>query len=343
MTRPAARRGDMHQCPTHGPSPVAGLDSLTVLVNGAPAARRGDLADCPSGGDAIVEGSPTVLFAGQPAARVNEKCAHGGTVVTGSPNVLIGNPPVGPDGRAIQIPAECAFLKDFGGIGSGEKLDRLRDRDASSPPVPVSVTIPGDSTPTPMLKRNVWIRGHKVSVYEPAGSPPAGTWWPSGDSVTKGLDTLSDEQLRNTKEVYVVPHAGRPTDSGALPVADYGSKPGVVRLYPRNSVHPQSDIDWTLQHETGHGYSLNEAWAMDPAKRDAWKKAIADDERSITRYGDINEVEDFAEFMILYADVLGTPCEASMRALFPNRCREMDKLFPHGLPAHNPSGGRGAY
>jgi hypothetical protein len=126
-------------------------------------------------------------------------------------------------------------------------------------------------------------------------------------------------------------------------VADCGAAPGVVRYFPRGEPHPQSDIDWTFQHETGHAYSLEEAWKKDAVAREAWKQAIAEDRRSVSGYGDTNEVEDFAEFMILYADVLGTPCEGSARALFPNRFREMDKLFPHGIQTRNPGAASNPY
>jgi uncharacterized Zn-binding protein involved in type VI secretion len=341
MSLPAARLGDLHHCPVHGPSPIAAPCCDRVLIGNQPAARRGDFAACVAGPDSITQGSRTVLIGGQSAARLSDKCAHGGAVMLGMPTVLIGDPPVGPDGRVFQIPPECAFLKDFGNQATGGKLDRLRDHYASTAPTPVDVTIPGDAGPTRMLKRDVWIRGHKVTVYEPPGGAPAGKWLPDGDGVTKSLATLSDEQLRNTKEVYIVPHDGPLTAGGSHPVADYHD--GKVRYFPRGEAHPQSDVDWAFQHETGHAYSLNEVWKRDPAAREAWKKAIADDRRSVSAYGNTNEVEDFAEFTLLYADVAGTPCEASARAMFPNRFREMDKLFPRGIAQRNPAGAGAAY
>jgi hypothetical protein len=310
-----------------------------VLVGGQLAARKGDVAFCQGAPDALADGSPTVLIGKQPAARLMDKCAHGGQVVIGFPRVLIGNPPVGPDGRAFRIPPECAFLKTFGGQGTGGRLARLRDAYTKSPPQNVSVKVPGDDAETPNVRTDVTVRGHTIAVYEPAGGAPARKWLPSTDSVAQGLATLSDEQLRNTNAVYVVPHDGPPGKNGGLPVADCDPETGNVRYFPRDGAHPQSDIDWALQHETGHAYSLREVWANNPGARDAWQHAIAADGRSVTDYGDTNAAEDFAEFMILYADVLGSPCEASARALFPNRFREMDKLFPRGIPAHNPAGG----
>jgi hypothetical protein len=230
----------------------------------------------------------------------------------------------------MRIPPECAFLKDFGRKATGGKLDRLRDHYAWSTPKSVGeVEIPHDGAKVAMIKRDVWIRGHKVSVYEPVGGAPAGKWLPSADMVAKGLATLSDEQLRNTKEVYVVPH-----DSPG--VADY--KDGTVRYYTRDDEHPQSDIDWVMQHESGHAYSWGEVWKKDPAMIDAWKEAIRADGRSVTAYGDSHFQEDFAEFILLYHDVAGTPCEASARALFPNRYRAMEKLLAKHTPVRNPAG-----
>jgi uncharacterized Zn-binding protein involved in type VI secretion len=40
--------------------------------------------------DSIVMGSPKVLIGGQPAARMGDSCAHGGSVVLGCFTVLIG-------------------------------------------------------------------------------------------------------------------------------------------------------------------------------------------------------------------------------------------------------------
>jgi hypothetical protein len=312
-----------------------------VLIGNQPAARKGDFANCSGGADPITEGSPTVLIGNQPAARQTERCAHGGTVVTGFPTVLIGNPAIGPDGRAMQIPPECAFLKDFGGAAIGGKLDRLRDHYSWSSPHSAEVTIPHDGAKVPMIKRDVWVRGHKVSVYEPAGGAPAGKWLPSADMMAKSLATLSDEQLRNTKEVYIVPHDGPPTPTGGNAVADY--KDGTVRYYTRDAEHPQSDIDWVMHHETGHAYSWGEVWKNNPAAIDTWKEAIRADGRSVTGYGDSHFQEDFAEFILLYHDVAGTPCEASARALFPNRYREMEKLLAQHAPVRNPAGVAQAY
>jgi uncharacterized Zn-binding protein involved in type VI secretion len=60
------------------------------LIGAMPAARVGDMALCVGPPDVIVLGSMTVLIMGQPAARMGDMTAHGGSIVIGMPTVLIG-------------------------------------------------------------------------------------------------------------------------------------------------------------------------------------------------------------------------------------------------------------
>ncbi len=97
---PAARVGDMHTCPMQTPTPAGPIPHVggpvlppgcpTVLIAGQPAARMGDPATCVGPPDAIVKGSATVLIGGQPAARLGDSTAHGGSIVVGCPTVMIG-------------------------------------------------------------------------------------------------------------------------------------------------------------------------------------------------------------------------------------------------------------
>ena len=98
MAPPAARITDMHTCPMASPAvppvphvggPVA-MGSPNVLVAGLPQARVGDMCTCVGPPDAIALGSMTVLVNGMPAARMGDPTVHGGLIVAGAPNVLIG-------------------------------------------------------------------------------------------------------------------------------------------------------------------------------------------------------------------------------------------------------------
>jgi len=55
--RPAARMGDLHLCPFHGPTPIATGDPDTI-IEGQPRRRLGDVAAC---GAVIVTASPDTL------------------------------------------------------------------------------------------------------------------------------------------------------------------------------------------------------------------------------------------------------------------------------------------
>jgi uncharacterized Zn-binding protein involved in type VI secretion len=92
----AARVGDMHVCPMvtatvpHVGGPILPAGCPTVLIAGQPAARVGDMLTCAGPPDSIVMGSSTVMIGGAPAARMGDSTAHGGTIVLGAPTVMIG-------------------------------------------------------------------------------------------------------------------------------------------------------------------------------------------------------------------------------------------------------------
>jgi len=92
----AARVGDMHVCPMftgvvpHVGGPVLPPGTPTVMIAGMPAAKVGDMCLCVGPPDSISAGSGTVFIGGAPAARMGDSTAHGGTIVIGCPTVNIG-------------------------------------------------------------------------------------------------------------------------------------------------------------------------------------------------------------------------------------------------------------
>lgn len=86
---PAARVTDQIVSPaTQGaPVPIIPPGSPTVLIAGMPAARMGD--GC--GADVILKGSATVTIGGVPAARIGDTTAGGGSILPpGAVTVMIG-------------------------------------------------------------------------------------------------------------------------------------------------------------------------------------------------------------------------------------------------------------
>ncbi len=96
---PAARVGDMHQCPQQTPGtppiphvggPIVGPGVPTVLIGSMPASVVGDSIVCVGPPDSCVQGSATVMIGGKPAVRMGDSTAHGGSIVLGLPTVMIG-------------------------------------------------------------------------------------------------------------------------------------------------------------------------------------------------------------------------------------------------------------
>jgi uncharacterized Zn-binding protein involved in type VI secretion len=97
---PAARVGDWHECPEVDPGPILHVGGPilppcepTVIIAGQPAARVGDHAKCVPSIDTIAVGENSVLIGGQPAARMGDMTVHGGVIKMGCYRVLIGNCP----------------------------------------------------------------------------------------------------------------------------------------------------------------------------------------------------------------------------------------------------------
>jgi uncharacterized Zn-binding protein involved in type VI secretion len=96
MGQPAARLTDMHVCPMvtgvvpHVGGPIISPGFPTVLIQGLPVARVGDMLVCVGPPDTVAMGSTGVLIGSQPAARLGDPCAHGGTIILGCFTVLVG-------------------------------------------------------------------------------------------------------------------------------------------------------------------------------------------------------------------------------------------------------------
>lgn len=86
----------MHTCPMFdGPKPHVGGPILppgcpTVIIAGQPAARVTDMCTCVGPPDMIAMGSTSVMIGFLPAARLGDPTLHGGVIVMGAPTVMIG-------------------------------------------------------------------------------------------------------------------------------------------------------------------------------------------------------------------------------------------------------------
>ena len=249
------------------------------------------------------------------------------------------------------------FLREQPGLRSviaedakpGEFDDRRR---------PYTVTGPTDvkdydgfaSGKADALRYEVEIDGRKIPVYLPKNPDPNETYH-TIDEAAKGLAALPAAVRNRVNSVKVEP--GRnPNDAhwekeyGIPNFRSYmtAGADGNINIYPGKQ--SQEVMDVSMVHETGHilsGQVLGDT--DDPLRRfkDAlgdlfgkttwndWKKAMGKDGVYPSEYAKTaaksSPGEDFSEALALYVKVKGTPREAEIRAIMPERFALLDKML----------------
>ncbi|NPC78776.1 hypothetical protein HPC49_11045, partial [Pyxidicoccus fallax] len=100
---------------------------------------------------------------------------------------------------------------------------------------------------------------------------------------------------------------------------------GRVTIHPVEDRRSQDQIDGTLVHELAHTVS-KKAWRT--AKDwESWNQAMKQDLMVPSHYARDDFQEDFSEAVKLYDQVRGTPHEAELRAMMPNRFALLDQFF----------------
>jgi len=183
------------------------------------------------------------------------------------------------------------------------------------------------------LKYEVEIDGKKIPVWMPK-NPDASMKYHSIEEVAKGLAALPASSRKLVKEVSVEEKVN-PDD--AYWATKYGDpnfhsymtagEEGVISIYPGKTKESQDYLDGTMIHETGHTLSRQKWGEDDDPKWKDWKDAMASDGISSSQYAKKSQGEDFAETLQLYQQVKGTPQEAEVRALMPERFKIIDELL----------------
>jgi Domain of unknown function (DUF4781) len=202
--------------------------------------------------------------------------------------------------------------------------------------------------------------GHVVEVVQLApGAPPKGYRHPTPVEVQHVLAAQPPGALVGIAKLYLTntPYEGAVLGPGRVtggPVPSSRFNEGVTGLFtPRetdgfikvrpielDAGDPQAGLQrWqqTLTHELAHTFDFARggrkkfAAEHDPAYADA----IARDGRAISGYAESakhDASEDFAETYSLYVAVRGSPREATMRALYPNRFAYLDGALSGHAP-----------
>jgi hypothetical protein len=191
--------------------------------------------------------------------------------------------------------------------------------------------------PADALKYEVEIDGKKTPVYLAKHKDPNSGPTHDIDSVAKGLAALPPESRALVKEVRVNP---KPNSQDAYWAVKYNDKKfhsymtagaaGTVDIYANvkgDPLGPQLQLENSMIHETGHVLS-GKMWGddTDGPQWKPWRDAIAKDKMTPSQYAKNSPGEDFSEFLVLYQSVKGTPAEAELRELMPERFKVFDAM-----------------
>lgn len=338
---PAARKDDAFVCSVHGGGCIQGPCAPLVLIEGRPAARAGDGGSCGAEGapETILRGNPLVLIGGAPAAGMTHAMVGGGMVVTGASSVFIGNPAFDADGNVVPTPPECKFV-----LGLMDRppdnLNRLQSPYQVVQGFPMPYKFSKMTQAVAAQVSFILIRGHRIPVISPGPgvpvmvtpAPPAKPYpgqLPTPEQVAAALANLSEEQLSKLDAVVLSPTGSthdayyQKTYNNPSHTAAAESGNNVTTIFPASPAHSGGFLRRAMQHETAH-LVWNE---IAQSQRDEWQAAMDADRRAVSAYGNSAVKEDFAEAVLMYSLVKGTPCEATMKAAFPKRFALLEEIF----------------
>lgn len=247
------------------------------------------------------------------------------------------------------------FLKDqpglpfvvSGTIQPGELDNRRRPYTVTGPEEVKNYNFQSGSADA--QKYEVEIDGRKIPVYVGKNQDPNQTYH-SINEVAKGLAALPSASLGKVVSVRVDPKQN-PDD--AYWAKEYkmpnfrsymtAGADGNISIYPGKA--SQEVLDGSLIHETGHTLSKQRFGENTDSKVgdffkhllgrttwSDWKKAMKHDGISPSVYAQQSAAtdapdEDFSETLELYMKVKGTPQEAEIRAIMPERFALLDKIL----------------
>lgn len=235
------------------------------------------------------------------------------------------------------------FLTDQPGLvgvtnGLGTNFDSVRQ--------PYEITGPTDvagfdfpSGKADALRYEVEIDGRKIAVYLPKTPDPSSGAIHSVEDMARGLAALPEANRALVNEVRVDPKRNPQDEYWAKQYnsPDFRSymtagADGKITVYPSSgdTTADQSVVDSSFIHETGHTLSGQQFGGDDDKRWDDWESAMASDGLSASGYAKNSKGEDFAESLVLYQTVRGTPQEAEIRALMPERFAILDRMIGGG-------------
>lgn len=239
---------------------------------------------------------------------------------------------------------------------SGLPDSRRREYSVSQPERVDKHTFP-EGGEQPALKYTVTIDGESVDIYEPVNKNPDYSYT-SVDQIAKSLAALPADGFKKLNEININPEAAKGDDGkpnlGVVMSIDTSAAKMNVFPHEKGRAPNQGQVDTPMFHEVGHLYQPKDTTVRGPfglpipfpagaAWKQEWNKAIESDGVFPTPYAQGNYFpnpdkpneapsrdpgEDFAEAYMIYHLVKGTPDEAQMRTLMPERFAILDRMFP---------------
>lgn len=182
---------------------------------------------------------------------------------------------------------------------------------------------------------DVSIDGRIIPVYLEGGAPKPGLSLQTPVEIATALARLPPEVRAsiNAVKINTERNPGDAFWSQQFGDADFrsymtaDSYNGVVNVFPTTRAQTPDFLASSLVHEVGH-FESQTSWGRDNTARSwqNWRDAMQSDRLSASGYAKNNPDEDFAETYALYFQVRGTPQEAEVRALMPERFRLIDEI-----------------
>ena len=208
-----------------------------------------------------------------------------------------------------------------------------------------SGTQPNTTERLAALRYTVEVDGQSIEVIVPRELDTGTYSYPTVEQIAKGLAAQPSASLEATDRVVVNPATPQETDANGNVVdsgADMYAGGGTIGINPHDTSNPreQRDFDFTFLHETAH--LVDQPWQIAGLAIE-WNLAVQRDSVFSTHYADdryvpsggstidpslaVDPGEDFAETYMIYHLVKGTPDEAQMRALMPERFEILDRMY----------------
>ncbi len=170
------------------------------------------------------------------------------------------------------------------------------------------------------IYQEIVVDAHKIRVIRPSDEDVGDRILPTIGQLAEALRAVPADQRKHTTTALV----RLQSKGGILGLGGAGE----IEIFPLDSSRnakereqydksPQAYFDSLVTHECAHNYQA--VFWTDAGGAKEWEEFAKNDHTPPSIYARENGGEDFCEFMVLYNAAVGTPCEALLKKIYPNR------------------------